>query len=365
MNVLHVLPNAGSGIETLVTAMLPGFRQHEVETHLLYLSDVVAPVDAAGRDACSLTVMNIRRDPLKTIAGYRNMIRALRPDIVHAHSMLPSLLAATGRNRGTCHVRTVHAPYPYFSARDARSLIKRHIEGKALGYTASTVVCVSNAVARSLPWQMARPVLTIYNGVSTVQPMPTPHNAGNLLIVTAGRLEAQKNYPRLLKAFSTLRHAVPEAQLAIAGEGSQRGMLEDMIRTLQLENHVTLLGQVTDMTALYEKAALFVLSSDYEGLGLVTMEALCAGCPVVSTPIEPSREIDAILGGGMIHFARDLSPDALSETMENTLRNVSSTDPDFTVKISLIRKRLSVENCAAQYLALYHSTDDHQRRHAA
>ena len=365
MKVLHVLPNAGSGIETLVTSMLPYFRQHAVETHLLYLSDVVAPVAAARREVHSLTHMNIRRDPLKAVTGYRDMVRTLRPDIVHAHSMLPSLLAATERNSSVRHVRTVHAPYPYFSARDVRSVIKRYIEGKALKYTASTVVCVSNTVAKTLPWQLTEPVLTIYNGVSTAHPMPIQHNSGNQLVVSAGRLEAQKNYPRLLKAFSTLLHAVPEAQLAIAGEGSQRGILEDMIRTLRLEDHVTLLGQVTDMTALYEKADLFVLSSDYEGLGLAAMEALCAGCLVVSTPIESSCEIDATLGGGMIRFASDFSPGALSDTMENTLREASSTDPDFTPRISGIRKRLSADNCATQYLDLYRRTNDHQKRQAA
>ncbi len=364
MKVLHVLPNAGSGIETFVTSMLPCFRQHGIETHLLYLSDVIAPIDAAGREAHSLTHMNLRHDPLKTATGYRNMVDALRPDIVHTHSMLPSLLTAAGRNSGVRHVRTVHAPYPYFSARDMRSVIKREIEGKILKYTASTVVCVSNTVAKSLPWQLPDPALTIYNGVGTIHAMSIRHNPGNLLVVAAGRLEAEKNYPRLLKAFSMLLHAVPTAQLAIAGEGSQRGMLEDMIRKLQIEKHVTLLGQVTDMTTLYEKTALFVLSSDYEGLGLAIMEALCTGCPVVSTPIESSREIDTILGGGMIHFARDFSPGALSTTMENTLRKASSPDPEFAVEISAIRKRLSAENCATQYLDLYSSINDHQKQHA-
>jgi glycosyltransferase involved in cell wall biosynthesis len=353
MRVLHVLPNAGSGIETLVTSMLSCFRQHAVETHLLYLSDAVAPMDIAGREAHSLTHMNIRREPLKTVTAYRNMVRTLRPDIVHAHSMLPSLLAATGRNSSVRHVRTVHAPYPYFSARDARSVLKRHIEGKALRYTASTVVCVSKTVANSLPWPLAEPALTIYNGVSTVQPIPRQHNPGNLLVVAAGRLEAQKNYPRLLNAFSTLLHAVPEAQLAIAGEGSQRGILEDMIHTLQLESHVTLLGQVTDMTALYEKAAMFVLSSDYEGLGLVIMEALCAGCPVVSTPIDSSCEIDALLGGGMIHFASDLSPESLAHAIGATLHESANHVSVFAHRTEIARNILAAENCARQHVELY------------
>ena len=363
MKVLHVLPNAGSGIEALVVSMLPYFRQQAVETHLLYLSDAVTPIDAAGREADSLAHMNIRLDPVKTVAGYRNLVRTLRLDIVHTHSMLPSLLATTENRSGARHVRTVHAPYPYFSAQDARSVIKRRIEGMALNHTASTVVCVSNAVSKGLPWQLAQPALTIYNGVSTIHPMPIQHKSGNLLVVAAGRLEAQKGYPRLLKSFSTLVHTVPDAQLVIAGEGSQRRLLEDMIQTLQLESHVTLLGQVSDMTALYERATLFVLSSDYEGLGLATMEALCAGCPVVSTPIEPSCEIDAILGGGMIRFAADFSPRALADAMQKALRESSFKDQDSTVTIAEVRERLSAETCATHYLDLYRSTSHHQERH--
>lgn len=353
MKVLHILPNAGSGIETLVVSMLPYFRQQALETHLLYLSNVTAPVDAAGREAHSLTHMNIRQDPLQTATGYRKLIHTLRPDIVHAHSMLPSLLATAASSTDIRHIRTIHAPYPYFSARDARSVIKRRIEATALKYTASTVVCVSNAVAKCLPWQLTSPVLTIYNGVSTAQPMPIQHNSGNLPVVAAGRLEAQKNYPRLLKAFSTLLLSVPEAQLAIAGEGSQRGMLEDMIRTLRLESHVTLLGQVTNMTTLYESAALFALSSDYEGLPLAIMEALCAGCPVVSTPIESSYEIDAILGGGMIHFATDFSPESLSHAMDAALHEAATHVSDFAYRTEIARNILSAENCARQYLELY------------
>ncbi|MFZ1623963.1 MAG: glycosyltransferase family 4 protein [Gammaproteobacteria bacterium] len=363
MKVLHVLPNAGSGIETLVVSMLPYFRQQAVETHLLYLSDAIAPIAAASRGTASLAHMNIRPDPLKTVAGYRNLVSTLRPDIVHSHSMLPSLLAATGRHIDVRHVRTIHAPYPYFSAQGARSVVKRRIEGMALRYTASTVVCVSNAVAKCLPWQLTEPVLTICNGVSTVAPMPIQRKAGNSLVVAAGRLEAQKNYPRLLRAFSTLLKSMPDAKLAIAGEGSQRRMLEDMIQALKIESHTTLLGQVTDMTALYEKAGLFVLSSDYEGLGLATMEALCAGCPVVSTPIEPSREIDDILGGGMIRFAADFSPETLADAMQRALCESSAADPDFTITIAEVRERLSAEACATHYLELYRSASHHQTRH--
>ena len=353
MKVLHVLPNAGSGIETFVVSMLPFFSRQGVNTHLLYLSDVIAPVDAASRDADSLTHLNIRPDPVRTMAGYRKLIRELQPDVVHSHSMLPSLLATVGGGPGIRHVRTVHAPYPYFSSRDARSAIKRQLEGFALRQTASTVVCVSRAVEKSLPWVLVEPARTIYNGVAIARPIPARRIPGNPLVVAAGRLEAQKGYPRLLRAFSMLVRMVPEAKLAIAGEGSQRRMLENMIRELNIGTQVTLLGHVADINTLYEQAGLFVLSSDYEGLGLAAMEALCTGCPVVSTPIETSREIDAILGGGTIRFASDLSPESLTATMNAALQESANGVSDFTHRTEIARDVLSAGNCARQYLELY------------
>jgi glycosyltransferase involved in cell wall biosynthesis len=327
------------------------------------LSDVIAPVDAASRDADSLTHLNIRPHPVRTMAGYRKLIRELQPDVVHSHSMLPSLLATVGDRTGLLHVRTIHAPYPYFSSRDARSAIKRQLEGFALRQTASTVVCISRSVKKSLPWILVEPAQTIYNGVASARPIPARRPPGNPLVVAAGRLEAEKGYPRLLSAFSILVRTVPEAKLAIAGEGSQRRMLENMIRELNIHRQVTLVGHVTEISAFYEQAHLFVLSSDYEGLGLAAMEALCTGCPVVSTPLESSREIDAILGDGTIYFAGDFSPEALADAIRGALRDRPTTDRDFTTRTTEARRRLSAEVCAMQYLDLYHSADSHRKQH--
>ncbi|WP_416909153.1 MAG: glycosyltransferase [Polymorphobacter sp.] len=95
-----------------------------------------------------------------------------------------------------------------------------------------------------------------------------------------GRLEPQKNLPLLLKAFA--RAATPDDRLTILGEGSERPRLEAMIAELGLQAKVALPGhgQVPPALATHD---VFVLSSAYEGVPAVVIEALAAGLPVVAT----------------------------------------------------------------------------------
>jgi glycosyltransferase involved in cell wall biosynthesis len=91
----------------------------------------------------------------------------------------------------------------------------------------------------------------------------------------------QKNFPRLLRAFAAADP--PNAILRIAGDGEQRAELERLAASLGIADRVEFLGFVSDIPALMEEADLFVLSSDYEGLPAVVVEALGCNCPVIST----------------------------------------------------------------------------------
>ncbi len=102
------------------------------------------------------------------------------------------------------------------------------------------------------------------------------------VMLAVGRLQVQKDFPTLLQAFARLRARRP-ARLMILGEGPERGKLEGMVRSLRLEADVSLPGFVTNPYAYMARASLFVLSSLYEGLPTVLIEALCCGIPVVST----------------------------------------------------------------------------------
>jgi glycosyltransferase involved in cell wall biosynthesis len=105
------------------------------------------------------------------------------------------------------------------------------------------------------------------------------------VILAAGRLEEQKDYVTLIRAFACLREQRP-ARLIILGEGSQRSCLEAMVHKLHLEEDCRLPGFTINPFAYMARAAVFVLSSAWEGFGNVVAEALALGTPVVSTDCE-------------------------------------------------------------------------------
>src|SRR5690606_33267050 len=99
--------------------------------------------------------------------------------------------------------------------------------------------------------------------------------------VAIGRLVAQKNYPLLIEAFAL--HAWPEDRLTIAGEGPERSSIQSLIDQHELGDRVALAGHSDDVPELLDRSDVLVLSSDYEGLPAVIIEALAAGLPVATT----------------------------------------------------------------------------------
>ena len=117
---------------------------------------------------------------------------------------------------------------------------------------------------------------------------------GQFLWLAAGGLREQKDYPNLLQAFSILSESWPDARLAIAGEGRLRKEVTGLVEQLNLSGRVQLLGLRTDMPRIYPACDAFVLSSAWEGVANVVLEAMACSRPVVTTT-----------AGGISEFVRD------------------------------------------------------------
>ena len=102
------------------------------------------------------------------------------------------------------------------------------------------------------------------------------------IILGAGRLTAAKNFSLLIAAFESVRK-VRDARLIIIGEGTERKNLEHLIEERGLENSVDLVGFVHDAANYMFHSNVFALSSNWEGLPTVLVEALSLGVPIVST----------------------------------------------------------------------------------
>ena len=118
----------------------------------------------------------------------------------------------------------------------------------------------------------------------------------NKSILACGRLCYQKNYSSLLRAFRLVVNKFPEWHLDILGEGDERSLLESEISRFSLQNNVSLRGNQEDVQKWMSEASIFVLSSRYEGLPLVLLEAMSCGLPVISYAC-PSGPKDIISDG--------------------------------------------------------------------
>lgn len=102
-------------------------------------------------------------------------------------------------------------------------------------------------------------------------------------VVTAGRLEPQKDHAFLIKAFAKSFADKPQIKLYIYGEGKLKQKLETLIEELSLQDRVFLMGRAINIGEVLQKADLFVMTSKYEGMPNALMEAMMVGVPCISS----------------------------------------------------------------------------------
>src|SRR4029450_12488878 len=130
----------------------------------------------------------------------------------------------------------------------------------------------------------------------------------------------------LLHAFSQVRATRP-ARLLILGEGPERPALEDLVRKLGIGDDVSLLGSVANPYAYLSRAVAFVLSSRWEGLPTVLIEALACGAPLIATDC-PSGPREILAGGRYGKLVRVNALEDLTAAMEEALDGRLPRPPD-------------------------------------
>lgn len=235
---------------------------------------------------------------LRSLGPLARYLRRERPRVVISsmgHANLVALWAAKVARRATPVVVTVHNTMSQSTPQQGRvagrlwpRLLRRFYPW------AAGVVAVSRGAADDLARTSGLPrehIGVIYNPVITPEMLASagqrPDHAWFApgqppVILGVGRLTRQKDFPTLLRAFAELRRGRP-ARLLILGEGDERGRLEALAAELGLADDVALPGFRDNALAHMAGAALFVLSSAWEGLPTVLIEALAAGTRVVST----------------------------------------------------------------------------------
>jgi len=232
---------------------------------------------------------------------WNRALKKINPDIFETFHF-PLIKSPTGRTILTVHdIRYVHIPHMHSSL---RCLFSRKVVRSALEKS-DIVVTVSNAIKEELLDIYPKGnIIVIYNGIDA-----RPYNVlsnddlskvrkkfalPERFLLSVGRFEKRKNYPRLLKALSLLNKNGHNLYLVIVGnDGDDLDASLEQINILNLSNNVKILKDISahDINSLYRLCSLLVFPSIYEGFGFPILEAMAAQCPMVVSDLPVFREI--------------------------------------------------------------------------
>jgi glycosyltransferase involved in cell wall biosynthesis len=292
------------------------------------------------------------------LPGLGTYLAAQRPDAMLSAKTLGNLTALLARRQAGVATRLVISERGHLSESIRRSgkrwkATRLPDMTRALYPLADGIVAISSPVADDLA-EVAKlerqRLVTIPNALLRphgLDDAPADHpwfRDGPPVILGAGRLSREKDFPTLLRAFALVR-ARRMARLMIIGEGQERAALHRLASTLGVGDDVLLPGFQQNPFAFMKAADLFVLSSTHEGFGNVLLEALAAGCPVVSTDC-PAGPGEILEGGRFGRLVPVGAPEAMAAAIIDTLDRPPSPD-----SLRARASAFSMDRTAERYLA--------------
>jgi glycosyltransferase involved in cell wall biosynthesis len=289
----------GADSQLLSAAHLMQARGHEV---LIVSMTPLGPMGLQARElGISTESLEMKRgvpDP-RGLLRLAALTRSWRPDIIHSHMVHANLMARALRLIAPVPalVSTIHNIYEGGPLRMAAY--------RYTNWLVDHLTIVSQAAAdrfvndRIVPRER---LTVIPNGVDTEQIANVPPGTRTSLRrslaleerfvwLAVGRFEVAKDYPNMLRAFARVRARQPDAVLVIVGRGSLQGETEGLARELGLAEAVRLLGVRNDVPQVMSAADGYVMSSAWEGMPMVLLEAAAAGLPIVATTVGGNHEV--------------------------------------------------------------------------
>jgi glycosyltransferase involved in cell wall biosynthesis len=262
------------------------------------------------------------RSPVTAVRATRRLraaTRAFRPDLVHAHNVKATGIAAIGRvgTRG----RRVSLLATFHGVRR-----EEYRRAAAVLRQADFVVCVSQDLleglaSSGLPRDRTR---VIRNAVPLAEPLAQAARQridrelgleGRSVVSLVGRLVPQKAPQRFLEAAARVAAAEPECTFLVVGDGPLRDSLGALSRRLGVAERVRFTGVRGDARELIARSDVVAFSSEWEGMPVAGLEALAAGVPVVSTDVEGARELLADGPGVVVPRATEPLADAVIDLL--------------------------------------------------
>lgn len=269
-----------------------------------------------------LATLNMRRGvpDLRALFRFVSILRRERPQVIHSHMVHANLLARFARLLAPVHVLvcTAHS-------------IDEGGRRRELAYRVTDFLCdVTTQVSRAGLERYVRvgavprhKILFIPNGVDTDRFCPNLDARARLrhelrlgsafTWLAVGRFEEAKDYPNMLRAFARVLQERGDTVLLIAGHGSLKEEAVQLANQLGLREKVYFLGVRKDVPELMNAADAYVMSSAWEGMPMVLLEAAATGLPIVATDVGGNREV--VLDEQSGFLVPPKNPEALARAM--------------------------------------------------
>ena len=324
MRILFLSTSMGMGgadSQLLSAAQELRSRGHEVLiVSLTPLGPMGLQARSAGLPTESLDMRRGFPDP-RGLWRLARLVRKWRPDVVHSHMVHANLMARVLRLVAPVPalVSTIHN---IDEGGRLRMAAYRLTNGLVDHMTIVSQAAFDRFVAEGIvPKEILR---VVPNGVDTSRYRSLSPLAGEsmrrslgigreFVWLAVGRFEIAKDYPNMLRAFAKVRKHQPQALLLLVGRGSLQAETEALARDLGLGGGVRFLGVRSDVPEVMSGADGYVMSSAWEGMPMVLLEAAAAALPIVATEVGGNREVVRDEGTGFLVPPGD--PEALGLAM--------------------------------------------------
>ncbi|MDY3306098.1 glycosyltransferase [Psychrobacter sanguinis] len=301
MNIVLMITGLSmGGAETQVCSIADKLYELGNDVTLIYLNGnkEVVPVNKG----VEVIALNMKKTPLGLLSALikcRNILLTIKPDVLHSHMVHANIVSRLLR-------LTLPIPVVISTAHNANEGGKLRM--LAYRFTNSLADVSTNVSEEALQSFINKKAMrsekstVIYNGIDTDkfvhneesrllirEQLNLTHN--DFLFLSIGRLTEQKDYPNLLNAFSVIKENNLNVKLAIIGKGELEHELKKLVEKLCLTEDVYFLGARNDIYELMSACDCFVLSSKYEGFGLVVAEAMSCEKVVIGTDCGGVKEV--------------------------------------------------------------------------
>jgi glycosyltransferase involved in cell wall biosynthesis len=325
IKILYVITSLGlGGAEKLLLDYVKRLNSEKYSFYICCFRD--KPDDLIGEISKYAEVTNFRISNKFNPIVIRHLIKLInqvQPDIIHTHLFQPrfyTTIAHLFTRRG------ILIAHKHNSVNIRKHNVFIFLEMLSIIFN-QKVIAISQSVKQSLikyEFVPEKKIDVIHNGIECQNFYDNINkskilNEKKIILGTVCRLERQKGLKYLLLAMKIILIKFPEVKLEIIGEGTLLNELQELSKKLGISNSVIFFGKFTDVKPFYNRMDAFVLPSLYEGFGIVILEAMASGVPVIASDVDGIKEVIQDEINGMLVLPKN--PEAIAIAVTRLIQN--------------------------------------------